>query len=147
MTAFEVKGNKISRSDFLKGLGAAGVGYLAYRAGFVSNSFAIAPASITRLIPSPSYIIYIDPSGGSVRARNWNTGTTDYSTNSAPANSADTTTLFNNVFAALQSTGGLALLTTGTYVINDTINVGRSDGTLSGTSVNLRLTGMANQTV
>src|ERR671931_2860380 len=40
-----VQGNKISRLDFLKLLGAGAIGYLAYRAGFINKLFVSAAAA------------------------------------------------------------------------------------------------------
>jgi hypothetical protein len=168
-------GNKISRLVFMRLLGGGAIGYFAYRAGFISNLFrnsmvnanavpsqgysAIAAESTRSredgilmtagagLVTCASYIIYVDPSDGSVNARNGITGTIDYKTNSAPANSTDTTTLFNNVFTVLQSTGGLVFLTKGSFVINGSINVGKSDGTLPGANIVIVGEGMDNTIV
>jgi hypothetical protein len=41
----DIKGNKISRLQFLRLLGAGAIGYFAYRAGFINSLFGNATAA------------------------------------------------------------------------------------------------------
>jgi hypothetical protein len=71
----------------------------------------------TNPIKVPTYTLYIDDSDR-VSAVNGITGPLYCSTASAPATSAETTSLFGSVFNAVQQTGGLVYLKAGTYTLN-----------------------------
>jgi hypothetical protein len=94
------------------------------------TTYGIAKLVAPYSIPA-SYMIYQD-SSGRVYALNGVTGAITQ-TASAPATSAQTTALFNSVFTALQTIGGLVFVRKGDfgpYIINNNVNVGISSSPL-----------------
>jgi hypothetical protein len=91
-------------------------------------AFFYSAGSTTTPTDFGSYTIYT-ASDGSVKAKNNITGGIVYSTASAPATSTQTTSLFNSVFTALNSTGGLVFVKNGVYLMDgltSTINIGNA---------------------
>lgn len=88
-----------------------------------------------------SYMIYID-SAGRVKALNGDTGVIDWTSATAPATETETGTIFNNVNAALYTSGGLAFVRRGIYILPVEFSVGKSDASLPLVPIVIRGEGM-----
>ena len=102
--------------------------------GSVTDLDALGTTGGGTVILSPTYMIYID-GAGRVNALNGITNVIDYSTASAPATITQTTSVFQNVFTALQSTGGLVFIKRGTYIVNASLRMGTTSSPSDNTIV------------
>lgn len=104
----------------------------------VQDSLGVAfniPASA--VVSAANYIIYKEASGR-IKSKNGLTGDTFANTSTTPT-SSETTALFNNTLANLQSTGGLVVVKAAStpYKFNGNFNVGKPDKSLPNTPIML----------